>query len=92
MYRTVIYKQDGFTLEPVVETKLTTAEYGDLIEYFEDIDTVESFITDSEGVGIVVVNKYEVMENSPLPDGVIVLDDRFYETRYILIIRKVESQ
>ena len=71
------------TLTKVVDTKLTQEQYQDLMDYFDEA-TDEQWqsticIEDEEVFTIEVINHDELLEDSPLPDGTIVLAKEFKE-------------
>ena len=80
---------DTIELTQVVNTELTDEQFEELINYFEEID--EQFVHSPvliEGIRSVEIdNCDEILENSPLPDGTIILTEKFEEGgTYIVVI------
>ncbi len=56
---------------------LTDEQFDDLVEYFEDITAVSNFTELGNVATFKLINKNEILEGSPLPDGTIVRDREF---------------
>ena len=75
-------------LELVVWQKnLTPQQYDDLDEYFTDTVLLGDWVTIDSTTSFEVTNYNEELENCPLPDGAIIMDNAFIEGgQYIVVL------
>ena len=75
-------------LDLVVDQRnLTKKEADDLYDYFEDNTFMEQrTYAFKNTLTFEITNKDELLENSPLPDGTIVLDRKFTEDGQYLVV------
>ena len=84
---------DTIELTRVVNTELTDEQFEELSDYFEDyFEAVNKQYVPSpvliEGIkSMEIINYHELLENSPLPDGTIILTKEFDNGgRYVIVM------
>ena len=70
------------------QSNLTEEEYEELDDYFIDNTPSDKTITHGSTRTFELVNHWEYLENSPLPDGAVINADSFKEIPYIVVIGK----
>lgn len=78
---------NSITLQQVVGSLLTNEQFEDLAGYFEDNVFVARTIEVGKTISFDIRNKDELLENAPLPDGLIIHETEFEENgRYLVIM------
>lgn len=76
---------DKVTLTQVVRVNnLSDEDFESLVDYFEEVTMVANYKELGKGATFEIVNKNEILQDCPLPDGTVVCDTEFEETTYIV--------
>ena len=76
------------TLTQVVGCNLTAEQYEELEDYFIEETPCDNVLKNNSTITFEFVNHWEKLEDSPLPDGVIVNADSFKEISYLIVMGK----
>lgn len=63
---------------------LSDENFDSLVDYFEEVTMVANYKEIGKVTTFEVVNKNEILQDCPLPDGTVVCDTEFEETTYII--------
>lgn len=76
-----------FSLKQIVGCKdLTKNQYEELEDYFIENTPNSNMVMYNGTITFELVNRSEVLEDSPLPDGTIINADSFKEIRYLVVM------
>lgn len=77
------------TLTQVVGCSLTKEQYEELEDYFIEETPCDNIVKQSSStITFELVNHWEVLEDSPLPDGCVVNANSFKEISYLIVMGK----
>lgn len=78
---------NDIVLKQIVGCSLTNKQFEDLAKYFEDNVFVAKTIEVGRTISFDIRNTKDLLENSPLPNGVIINDSSFEDNgRYLVIL------
>ena len=81
-----------FSLKQIVGCRnLTEEQYGELEDYFIENTPNENIVMYHCTITFELINRSEILEDSPLPDGTIINTDSFKEISYLVVMGKSDT-